>query len=53
MMHVKDEILAKEGKRNMRAPSWAWVSLVLKKFVISERPGGTKWFIVEQESTRA
>jgi sugar phosphate isomerase/epimerase len=51
MMHVKDEILAKEGKEK-------YVSTILGQGIVGTKEvcdigrtsGGTKWFIVEQES---
>jgi len=51
MMHVKDEILAKEGKEK-------YESTILGKGIVGTKEvcdigktsGGTKWFIVEQES---
>ena len=51
MMHVKDEILAKEGSEK-------YVSTILGQGIVGTREvcnigrtsGGTKWFIVEQES---
>jgi sugar phosphate isomerase/epimerase len=51
LMHVKDEIPAKEGKEK-------YVSTILGKGIVGTKEicdigrtsGGTKWFIVEQES---